>query len=79
VVKFRAEIEGINPKPGSLKWYIDDVEEISAQDQMQWSKELPTGTYNIKMWVLFENGEFTEIESTLKVELFWVKIKNIKY
>jgi hypothetical protein len=79
VVNFRAEIEGINPNPGSLKWYIDDAEEVSAQDQLQWSKELPTGTYNIKMWVLFENNQETTIESTLNVEVFWVKIKNIKY
>ncbi|MDR2970713.1 MAG: IgGFc-binding protein [Bacteroidales bacterium] len=79
VVNFRAEIEGINPNPGSLKWYIDGVEEIPAQDQLQWSKELPTGTYNIKMWVLFENNQDIIIESTLKVELFWVKIRNIQH
>jgi hypothetical protein len=79
VVNFRAEIEGINPNPGSLKWYIDGVEEIPAQDQLEWSKALETGVYQIEMWVRFENDETTSIQSTLKVELFWVKIRNIQH
>jgi hypothetical protein len=78
-VNFRAEIEELNPNPGSLKWYIDGVEEETARDQLQWSKSLPTGIYEIEMWVRLQNNETASIISTLKVEVFWVKIKNIKY
>ncbi|MDR2972441.1 MAG: hypothetical protein LBU83_11020, partial [Bacteroidales bacterium] len=61
------------------KWYIDGGEEITARDKLVWSKPLPNGEYDIEMWVLFENDQDTTIESTLKVEVFWVTIKNVKY
>ena len=76
-VNFHAEIEGLHPAAGSLKWYIDGKPEPSAQDQLEWSKEFATGVYEIKMVVLFGNNKTVTIISTLKVELFWIKIRNV--
>jgi hypothetical protein len=84
-VDFRAEIEGLHPDAGSLKWFIDYndgngyVEEVSARDQQSWSKTFATGTYEIKMWVRYEDGTEETITSTLKVEVFWIKMKNVRY
>jgi hypothetical protein len=78
-VYFRAEIEGLYTAQGSLKWYINGVEETAAQDRLQWSKPFESGTYTIEMWVRFENGETATISGTLKMEVLWIKIKNVKY
>jgi hypothetical protein len=78
-VYFRANIEGLHADVGSLKWYIDGVEEVAARDQLQWSKPFETGVYEIKMWVRYENDETTTIQSVLKMDVFWVKIRNIRY
>jgi len=84
-VDFRAEIEGIHPEAGSLKWFIDKndgngfQEELTAQDQLTWSKDFATGTYEIKMVVQYDNGETAEIISTLKVEIFWIKMQNVRH
>jgi len=64
---FRAEIEGIDQNPGSLKWYINDTEEIAAQDQLVWSKTLSGGEYEIKMWVRYENGETETLDTSLNI------------
>jgi len=54
---FRAEISGdVSALPGYLKWYIDNVEEITAQDQLSWSKTLSNGTYAVKMEVLWDDN-----------------------
>jgi len=79
VVNFRAEIEGISSNPGSLKWYIDGEEDVSARDSLEWSKSLTTGEYEIKMEVFYENNETAEREAILKVEVFWVKMRNVRY
>jgi hypothetical protein len=84
-VNFRAVIEGLHPEAGSLKWFIDYndgngyVEELSARDQQAWSKTFATGTYEIKMQVRYENDSEETITSTLKVEVFWIKMKNVRY
>ena len=78
-VNFFAEIEGLNSAEGSLKWFIGGVEEESARDELKWSKEFATGVYEIKMEVLFDNNETATITSTLKVEVFWIKIRNVRY
>ena len=49
-VYFRAEIEG---QYEELKWFIDNVEEVSAQNQEEWSKQFTTGEYAIKMQVRY--------------------------
>jgi len=69
-IQFRAEIKGddISKDTGYLKWYIDDVEEINARDQLEWSKMLAPGTYKIKMDVLMENNiTVRTVEGTLKI------------
>jgi len=78
-VDFHAEIEGLSPDPGSLKWFIDGVEETDAQDMLDWSKEFETGVYEIKMEVVYANNTTATITGTLKVEVFWIKMKNIMH
>jgi len=84
-VDFRAEIEGIHPEAGSLKWFIDKndgngfQEELTAQDQKTWSKTFETGTYQIKMWVRYDNGDIVEKIGTLKIEIFWLKMQNVRH
>ena len=75
-VHFRAEIEGLAEE---IKWYFDSVEYELAQDLLEWSKSFETGTYNIEMWVRYANGETATIQGTLKMEVFWVKIRNVRY
>jgi hypothetical protein len=79
-VYFRAEIEGaLHEDTGSLKWYIDGIEYEPARDRLEWSKPFETGVYAIEMWVRFANDKTATILSTLKMDVFWVKIRNIKY
>jgi len=66
-VVFRAELSEPISSPGSLKWFIDDVEELSARDQITWSKSFPMGDYDIRMDFRFENGETTSVEATLSM------------
>ena len=78
-VYFSAVIEGLHTDEGSLKWFIDNEEYLPARDQMQWNKPFETGMYAIEMRVRFENDETVSIPSTLKMDIFWVKIKNVRY
>jgi len=81
-VYFRTEVE-TSTAQGSLRWFIDYgngyIEEPAALDQKQWNKTFESGTYPIKMWVLFPNGENAEITSTLKIQTLWINIKNVRY
>ena len=76
-VYFQAEVEDYT----EIKWFIDGVEYVPAQDLLEWNKPFETGTYNIEMWVRFANGEETvpPISGTLRMEVFWVKIRNVRY
>jgi len=78
-VDFRAEIEGLSPDAGSLKWFIDGTQETAADNQLDWSKEFATGNYEIKMEVVYANNTTETIIGTLKVEVFWIKMKNISH
>jgi len=84
-VLFRAETGALSTEPGHIRWYIDYndgngyVEESAGLDQTQWSKDFANGTYPVKMWVLFENGEDATITSTLKIQTLWIKIRNVRY
>ena len=78
-VDFHAEIEELSPDPGSLRWFIDGVEETAAQDMLDWNKEFETGVYEIKMEVVYEDNATETITGTLKVEVFWIKMKNITH
>ncbi|MCL2042472.1 MAG: IgGFc-binding protein [Bacteroidales bacterium] len=79
LVNFHAEIEGLHSDAGSLKWFIDGVEETAALDQLEWSKEFETGVYEIKMEVVYADNATETIISTLKVEVFWIKMKNVTH
>jgi hypothetical protein len=82
-INFRAEIEEVFSNWVSIKWYVDygsgEVEEVSATNQLTWSKNFENGTFPIKMVVLFANGETVTRTGTLKVQALWIKIKNVKY
>jgi hypothetical protein len=82
-VNFRAEIEEVFSNWDSIKWYVDygsgEVEETSATNQTTWSKDFANGTYPVKMWVLFVNGEEATITGTLKIQALWIKMRNIRY
>jgi len=83
-VYFHTEVE-TSTEPGHIRWYIDYndgngyVEEPAAFDQKQWNKTFESGTYPIKMWVLFPNGEDATITSMLKIQTLWINIKNVRY
>ena len=66
-ITFRAEIEGISPEQGSLKWYIDGVEQIAMEDQLTWSESFPAGEYEIKMTVFYADESSITLESTLNI------------
>jgi hypothetical protein len=66
-VTFRAEIDGLHSGAGNLKWYINGVEQTSAQDQLTWSNTFSPGEYAIKMWCRFENNDTISKTGTLKI------------
>jgi hypothetical protein len=77
-VYFQAEIEGLHEDAGSLKWFIDGVEYELAQDQMQWNKPFGSGEYEIEMQVRYENEETETVSGTLKMDVLWIKIRNVR-
>ncbi|GHU59166.1 hypothetical protein FACS189411_15680 [Bacteroidia bacterium] len=65
---FKAVIQyALSSTPGYLKWYINNVEELSARDQLTWTKYLGRGDYTIKMVVLDLNGEPRELITSFTV------------
>jgi len=79
-VYFKTEIMGeLHSAPGSLRWYIDEIEHIPARDLLEWYKPFENGEYEIKMVALFENGETTTLVGILKIEVFWMKMRNVRY
>jgi len=75
-VNFRAEIEG---EYSELKWYINGAEDITLQNTEEWNRTFETGNYPIKMEVHFENGEIVSCENQLKMNIYWMKIRNVRY
>ncbi|MCL2290168.1 MAG: IgGFc-binding protein [Bacteroidetes bacterium] len=69
VVNFRAEIQEQGPLPNisGLKWYIDGVEEFSAQNQQTWSKTFSPGEYEIRMRAHYENGDTISKTGILRI------------
>jgi len=78
-VDFSAEIENLSTKPESLKWYIGDEEYLPARDLSEWHKGFENGTHIIKMWARLENGDEVEVFGTLKIQLLWIKMRNVRY
>jgi hypothetical protein len=77
IVQFRAQIDGeMSIKSGHLKWYIDSVEEVSARDQLTWSKTMDTGVYHIKLVILYEDDMTTQtLETRLTIVKNTIEIK----
>jgi len=78
-VYFKADIEGLSQETGSLKWYIGGIEYEEARDRLEWNREFETGTYPIEMWVRYENGKEETLSGILKMEVFWIKMRNVRY
>ena len=81
VVTFQAEVEGLHPDPGSLKWYSNGVEETAARDQITWYKEYTNGIHplEVKLEVRYVNGETETITCNFNVKVFWTSIKNMRH
>ena len=65
--QFRAEIYNIGGETDSLKWYLNGVEEISAQNKLQWNKTLSGGDYSVILAAYPNIGEPRIIEGVLHV------------
>ncbi|MDR1681319.1 MAG: gliding motility-associated C-terminal domain-containing protein [Prevotellaceae bacterium] len=46
-----------NPAPGSLRWFIDGVENTAARDSLLWHIVLPAGEHTIEMQVIDSQNE----------------------
>jgi len=69
LVNFRAEINGLHPTASErIKWFVDGAMEPGTLNQETWSKTFTPGTYEIKMWVRYENDETAEKTGTLIIE-----------
>ena len=66
-VTFNAQIIGMSADPGSLKWYIDDIEETTARDKLEWSNYFLNGDYKITMKARFSNEDSVILESPLHI------------
>ena len=79
-VNFRAEIEGLHPTASDkIRWYVYGVEETSALNLTEWGRPFENGTYEIKMEVHYDNDEYATRIGILKVQAFWIKMRNIKH
>ena len=68
--KFKAELNfPLSANPGHIKWYVNGVEEPTAQDKIEWTKSsFPLKTpQEIKLVVLGEDGKQLTIKSTITV------------
>ena len=65
--KFKAELNfPLSANPGHIKWYVNGVEEPTAQDKIEWTKSsFPLKTpQEIKLVVIGEDGKQLTIKST---------------
>jgi hypothetical protein len=66
-IDFRADIKGLDYNTGSLKWYIDKKEVVSARDQLTWNRTFDAGEYEIGMWVRYYNNDTILINSVINI------------
>ena len=66
-ITFRTDVNGLNPNHGHLKWYIDGIEEVAAQDKLTWNKNFPIGKYEIKMEVRFFDDETATLITMINI------------
>ena len=62
-INFHAEIEDWS----SLRWFIDDVEYLPAQDELDWSITFAPGIYNLRMWAQFTGGNTMSISAIVNI------------
>ena len=68
--KFKAELNfPLSANPGHIKWYVNGVEEPTAQDKIEWTKSsFPLkAPQEIKLVVIGEDGKQLTIKSTITV------------
>ena len=66
-IEFSAEVNITNTEIESLQWYIDGVEEISAQDSLIWHKYFSANEYHIKMVLHSIDKDTITLESILHI------------
>ncbi|MCL2290969.1 MAG: IgGFc-binding protein [Bacteroidetes bacterium] len=67
LVEFRAEIDGKGIETDTIKWFINETEEVAERNKLEWEKTFSLGEYEIKMWVHFENGDTLAKTGTLAI------------
>jgi hypothetical protein len=66
-IKFRAEINAIGIEVDSMKWYIDGIEHLSAQNLNVWSNTFAVGNFLIKLEVFPDEGDIINLEGMLHI------------
>jgi hypothetical protein len=66
-VVFKATINVSGMEVDSMKWYIDNVEQMSAQNMLTWDTTFSAGIYDIEMRVYFDNEDTLSLTSTLNI------------
>jgi hypothetical protein len=60
-IEIRAEIDGLGVEIDSLKWYIDGIEHLPAQNLDLWNNTFIAGNYEIKLEIYTETNEGLKI------------------
>jgi gliding motility-associated-like protein len=64
----------MHQEQGHLRWFIDDVEDISIKDNLKWKKKLSEGLHKISMIVKNEYGATDTLHTVLIIDLFDIEI-----
>ncbi|MDR0420270.1 MAG: IgGFc-binding protein, partial [Prevotellaceae bacterium] len=74
-VTLKAQLQYANSSvQGYLKWYINDIEQTSARDNLEWDTVLASGTNTIRMDVVDLNGQTQSVSTDLIVDILNVSI-----
>ncbi|MDR2125975.1 MAG: gliding motility-associated C-terminal domain-containing protein [Prevotellaceae bacterium] len=68
VAKFNAVVRyAMEDAEGYMKWYVNDVENVSARDNLSWDTIFPAGSYTVKLVVVGLSGETDSVSSTFTI------------
>jgi len=66
-IEFRAEFNAFGVTIDSLKWYINDIEYLPAQNKMVWKKNFLAGNYDMKLEVFADDENVKTLSSSLHI------------
>jgi hypothetical protein len=66
-IQFRADINNLGTEVQTIKWYINETEEISAQNKEIWEKSFLPDIYSVKMWISSADDDILTVESILNI------------